>query len=74
MFLSEDMGVAVDDRRHGEITHLAHVISVRDLVYNRSKLTVQVVPQYQVLNGLGFNFGPRHQLPRARYTIQANSR
>ena len=31
-FLNEDVGAAVDDRRHGEITHLARVISVRDLV------------------------------------------
>ena len=31
-FLNEDVGAAVDDRRHGEITHLARAISVRDLV------------------------------------------
>ena len=31
-FLNEDIGVAVDDRRHGEITHLARAISVRNLV------------------------------------------
>lgn len=31
-FINEDVGVAVDDRRHGEITHLAKAISVRDLV------------------------------------------
>ena len=31
-FLNEDVGVAVDDRRHGEITHLAKAISVRDFV------------------------------------------
>jgi len=31
-FLNEDIGIAVDDRRHGEITHLARAISVRDLV------------------------------------------
>ena len=30
-FLNEDIGLAVDDRRHGEITHLARAISVRDL-------------------------------------------
>ena len=29
--MNEDVGAAVDDRRHGEITHLARVISVRDL-------------------------------------------
>lgn len=31
-FLNEDMGVAVDDRRHGQITHLARAISIRDFV------------------------------------------
>ena len=30
-FLSEDIGQAVDDRRHGSVTHLARAISVRDL-------------------------------------------
>ena len=31
-FLNEDVCAAVDDRRHGEITHLARAISVQDLV------------------------------------------
>ncbi len=31
-FLNEDLGTAVDDRRHGLVTHLAHAISMRDLV------------------------------------------
>lgn len=30
-FLEESVGTAVDDRRHGEVTHLAKAISVRDL-------------------------------------------
>ena len=30
-FLDESVGRAVDDRRHGEVTHLAMAISVRDL-------------------------------------------
>ena len=30
-FINEDLGVAVNDRRHGEVTHLAKAISVRDL-------------------------------------------
>ena len=29
---NEDIGVAVDDRRHGIITHVARAISVQDLV------------------------------------------
>ena len=31
-FLNEDVGTAVDDRRHDQITHLARAISIRDLV------------------------------------------
>ncbi len=31
-FLNEDIGVAVDDRRHGIVTHLARAISVRDFL------------------------------------------
>lgn len=31
-FINEDIGIAVDDRRHGTITHMARAISVRDLV------------------------------------------
>jgi len=30
-YINEDLGDAVDDRRHGEVTHLAKAISVRDL-------------------------------------------
>lgn len=30
-FLDKSVGTAVDDRRHGEVTHLAKAISVRDL-------------------------------------------
>ena len=30
--LTEDIGITVDDRRHGTITHLARAISVRDFV------------------------------------------
>ncbi len=30
-FLREDVGVAVDDRRHDSVTHLAKAISIRDL-------------------------------------------
>ena len=29
--LNEEVGVAVDDRRHLEVTHLATAISIRDL-------------------------------------------
>ena len=29
-FINEDIGTAVDDRRHCQVTHLARAISVRD--------------------------------------------
>lgn len=31
-FLNEDISVAVDDCRHGQITHLARAISFRDFI------------------------------------------
>ena len=31
LYINEDLGAAVDDRRHGEVTHLAKAISVLDL-------------------------------------------
>ena len=30
-YINEEIGVAVDDRRHNEVTHMAKAISVRDL-------------------------------------------
>ena len=30
MFLSEDIGTAVDERRHSQVTHLAKATSIRD--------------------------------------------
>ncbi len=29
-FINEDVGMAVEDRRHGQVTHLARAISIRD--------------------------------------------
>ena len=37
-FLEEDIGTAVDDRRHSEVVHLAKAVSVRDL---REQVCVQ---------------------------------
>ena len=30
-YINEDLGAAADDRRHGEVRHLAKAISIRDL-------------------------------------------
>ena len=31
-FLQEDVGLAVDERRHSQVTHMSRAISVRDLL------------------------------------------
>ena len=40
-YINEEIGVAVDDRRHGEVTHMAKAISVRDL---REQVTIKCPP------------------------------
>ena len=40
-YINEDLGAAVDDRRHGEVTHLAKAISIRDL---REQVTCRCPP------------------------------
>ena len=40
-FINEDLGLAVDDRRHGEVTHLAKAISIRDL---REQVSIRCSP------------------------------
>ena len=40
-YINEDIGVAVDDRRHGDVTHMAKAISVRDL---RDQVTSKCPP------------------------------
>lgn len=43
-FLNEEMQVAVDDRRHGFITHLARAISMRDFVAQVAKRCPENTP------------------------------
>ena len=47
-FLNKDVCAAVDDRRHGEITHQAHEISVWDLV---EQVKACCPSGFQVLSG-----------------------
>ena len=61
-YINEDLGVAVDDRRHGDVTHLAKAISIRDL-REQVSLDALHVQQFQVRNGSGCNSGPKHQKP-----------
>ena len=57
-FINEDLGVAVDDRRHGEITHLARAISIRDLreQYLHNALQAHLC---LVMNGYDCSFGQK---------------
>ena len=43
-FLNEDISVAVDDRRHCDITHLSRAISIKDLVEQVSKRCPEGTP------------------------------
>ena len=49
-FLKQNIGTAVDDRRHIGITHIATAISVRNLRDQVARL-VQKAHQYLLLNG-----------------------
>ena len=51
-YINEEIGVAVDDRRHGEVTHMAKAISVRDL---REQVTSKCPPGEFVLSGSLYN-------------------
>lgn len=70
-YINEDLGVAVDDRRHGEVTHLAKAISVRDL---REQVTVRCphdtpIPSEEWLR---LQFWPK--TPKARVSLQYTGR
>ena len=59
-FLQEDISVAVDERRHGQICHLSRAISIRDFV----EQVKQRCPEGTlILNGLGCSFGRRLDHP-----------
>ena len=51
-FLNEEIGVAVDDRRHGQVTHLARAISIKDFItLLKSGPDVLRAVQYHLKNG-----------------------
>ena len=41
--INENIGLAVDDRHHGEIMHLAHTVSLCDL-YDQDYIQRQIFP------------------------------
>ena len=46
-YINEDLGVAVDDRRHGEVTQLGKAISIHDL---QDQLSYQSSPGTEILS------------------------
>ena len=54
--LFKDSSTAVDDRRHGEVTHLIRAISVRDL---RDQVKARLPPElpFPPSNGFVYSFG-----------------
>ena len=68
-FLQEDVGLAVEERRHFEITHMAKVISVRDLL---QQVAVRCPPSTPIpcRSWLALQFWPKnaHAQSRIHYT------
>ena len=67
-FLNDEVGVAIDDRRHGELTHLAKAISVK-IYFSKYLRDVHRTPQFLPSNGYGYNFG---QPPRHRFSLRGS--
>ena len=58
-FLSEDVGLAVDDRRHTSVTHLAKAISVRDLL-SRCRRGVHLIVPFLAWSGCDYSSGQKY--------------
>ena len=69
--LNEDINNAVDDQRHGEVTHLAHAVSVRDL---RDQVKARLPPEVPIpsIEWIRLQFWPK--TPKARTVLQHTSR
>jgi len=60
-FLQEDIGLAVDERRHTNITHMARAISARDLLEQvSSRCHISIV----------YNCGPRVHICTQRFNVK----
>ena len=70
-FINEDIGTAVDDRRHSTVTHLAKAISLRDF---RDQVKARLPEKTPVPNDewLRLQFWPKS--PNAHTSLQANAR
>jgi hypothetical protein len=58
-FLEEEVGTAVDDRRHSDVTHIAKAISIRDFRDQVASRCLEGILLSQVWNGFGFSFGQK---------------
>ena len=69
-FLKEDVGLAVEERRHSQVTHLARILSVRDLVAARCPPATPVPSR----SWLSLQFWPKntHTQSRVHYTGRFN--
>ena len=72
-FINEDLGVAVDDRYHGEVTHLAKAISVRDLREQVSRQCPSGTPIPSEKWLRLYSFGPRQKMLVCQYITQDDS-
>ena len=70
-FLHEDVGTAVDDRRHGEVTHLARAISLRDFC-DQVKARLSAEADIPSIEWIRLQFWPK--TPKAQASLQHNSR
>ena len=61
MFLSKDIGTAVDERRHSQVTHLAKAISICDFREEVEAKSVLKELQFPVIYGCGSNSGRKLQ-------------
>ena len=68
-YLNEEMGTAVDDRRHGEIVHLTKAISIRDFREQVAQRCPMSVPSEEWLR---LQFWPK--TPKAKVTIHYTGR
>jgi len=67
--LNEEVGVAMDDHRHSEVTHLASAISIRDIwECVKGFLPTPLFPARSVSI---YNFGRKHSVRRKLYTWEA---
>ena len=68
-FLQEDIGLAVEERRHSSVTHLARAISVRDL---REQVAARCPPSTDIpcRSWISLQFWPKnaHAKSRVHYT------